>query len=162
MNLTHKTIERRGAARLATTTLSLLLIAGACTSALAFRMQVTAPPTQTATPPTTSTKTDAITPPDKAMHPASAIARPVVIHMGEPQYSQQAANAHYSGHVLVYLWVEKNGLPSHVRVVKGVGMGLDENAVEAVRQYRFKPATQDGKPVTVDLYVDVNFQSLGR
>jgi protein TonB len=41
--------------------------------------------------------------------------------------------------------------------VRGVGMGLDEKAVEAVRQYKFKPATRDGKPVKVDLYVDVNF-----
>jgi protein TonB len=45
-----------------------------------------------------------------------------------------------------------------VRVVRGVGMGLDEKAVEAVRQYKFKPAMQNGKPVPVDLYIDVNFQ----
>jgi hypothetical protein len=41
---------------------------------------------------------------------------------------------------------------------RGVGMGLDEKAVEAVRQYKFKPALQNGKPVPVDLYIDVNFQ----
>jgi protein TonB len=37
-------------------------------------------------------------------------------------------------------------------------MGLDEKAVEAVRQYKFKPATKDGKPVKVELSIDVNFQ----
>ena len=55
-------------------------------------------------------------------------------------------------------WVDENGNPSHVKVVRGVGMGLDEKAIEAVRQYKFKPAMQNGKPVKVDLYVDVNFQ----
>jgi len=58
----------------------------------------------------------------------------------------------------VYLIVDEKGMPTHVRVVRGVGMGLDEKAVEAVRQYRFKPGTKDGKPVPVDLYIDVNFQ----
>ena len=58
----------------------------------------------------------------------------------------------------VYLIVDQQGNPTHVRVVRGVGMGLDEKAVEAVRQYKFKPAMQNGKPVPVDLYIDVNFQ----
>jgi len=39
-------------------------------------------------------------------------------------------------------------------------MGLDQKAIDAVRQYRFKPAMKDGKPVQVDLYVDVNFTIL--
>lgn len=60
----------------------------------------------------------------------------------------------------MYLYVGADGKPSHVRVVRPVGMGLDEKAVDAVRQYRFKPAMKDGKPVQVDLYVDVNFQIL--
>jgi protein TonB len=58
----------------------------------------------------------------------------------------------------VYLIVDEKGMPTHVRVVRGAGMGLDEKAVEAVRQYRFKPAMQDGKPVTVDLYINVTFE----
>ena len=45
-----------------------------------------------------------------------------------------------------------------VHVLRGVGMGLDEKAVAAVQQYRFKPATQNGKPVAVYLNVEVNFQ----
>jgi periplasmic protein TonB len=54
--------------------------------------------------------------------------------------------------------VDKNGNPSDVKVVRGIGHGLDEKAVEAVRQYKFKPATKDGDPVMVDLYINVNFQ----
>jgi len=82
---------------------------------------------------------------------------PVLIHSIEPEFSKEAREHKYSGNVQVYLWVDELGNPSHVRVIRGVGMGLDEKAVEAVRQYKFKPAMKDGKPVKVDLYIDVNF-----
>jgi periplasmic protein TonB len=62
--------------------------------------------------------------------------------------------------VLVYLWVDEHGNPTHVRVVRGIGLGLDEKAAEAVRQYKFRPAMENGKPVTVEMYVDVVFQIL--
>ena len=67
--------------------------------------------------------------------------------------------ADFKGHyVLVNLWVDTSGNPSHVKVIRGVGMGLDEKALEAVRQYKFKPAMENGKPVLVELNVEVNFQ----
>jgi len=83
-----------------------------------------------------------------------------MVHMADPEYSPQAKAAKFSGTVRVYLLVDADGHTSHIRVVKGVGMGLDEKAVEAVSRYQFKPATLRGKPVPVDLYVDVNFQIL--
>jgi len=46
----------------------------------------------------------------------------------------------------------------HVRVIRGMGMGMDERAVEAVKQYKFKPAMENGRPVTVEMYIDVTFQ----
>jgi protein TonB len=88
------------------------------------------------------------------------VSRPVVLYQVEPEFSEEARKAKFSGNVEVYIWVDTDGKPSHIRVVRGVGMGLDEKAVEAVRQYRFKPAMKDGKPVQVDLYIDVNFQIL--
>jgi len=54
--------------------------------------------------------------------------------------------------------VDEKGNPSHIKVIKSLGHGLDESAVDAVRKYKFKPATRDGVPVKVDLYIDVNFQ----
>jgi protein TonB len=42
-------------------------------------------------------------------------------------------------------------------VIRGIGMGLDEKAVEAVRQFKFKPAMLNGKPVKVEMYFDVIF-----
>jgi protein TonB len=43
-------------------------------------------------------------------------------------------------------------------VLRGIGLGLDEKAREAVKQYRFKPALENGRPVLVELNVDVTFQ----
>jgi len=94
------------------------------------------------------------------MHIGGGVSKPIVLYQVEPEFSEEARKAKFSGNVEVYLWVDPDGKPSHIRVVRGVGMGLDEKAVEAVRQYRFKPAMKDGKPVQVDLYVDVNFQIL--
>lgn len=56
--------------------------------------------------------------------------------------------------------VNHEGHPMHVKVIRGLAMGLDEKAVEVVRRYRFKPATMDGHPVTVEMSVEVNFQML--
>jgi protein TonB len=92
------------------------------------------------------------------MHVGGSVHPPSVIFQVDPEFSEEARKAKFSGNVQVYLVVDANGNPSHVRVVRGVGMGLDEKAVEAVRQYKFKPAMNNGKPVAVDLYIDVNFQ----
>ena len=86
------------------------------------------------------------------------VSSPEVIYSVEPEFSEEARKAKVAGNVLVNLWVGTNGLPSHVHVIRGVGMGLDEKAVEAVKQYRFKPAMENGKPVLVELNIEVNFQ----
>ncbi len=91
-------------------------------------------------------------------HVGGTVRAPVVIYSVDPEFSEEARKAKFSGNVEVYLWVDENGNPSHIRVARGVGMGLDEKAKEAVAQYKFKPAMQNGKPVKVDLYIDVNFQ----
>jgi protein TonB len=92
------------------------------------------------------------------MHVGGSVRPPTVLIQPDPEYSEEARKAKFSGNVEVYVIVDAKGNPTHVRVVRGVGMGLDEKAAEAVRQYKFKPATQDGKPVAVDMYVEVNFQ----
>jgi protein TonB len=95
---------------------------------------------------------------DGVNHIGGSVHAPVLTYSVDPEFSEEARKAKFSGDVQVYLIVNEQGLPTHVRVVRGVGMGLDEKAVEAVRQYKFKPALKDGKPVKVDLYVSVNFQ----
>ncbi len=86
------------------------------------------------------------------------IRKPTVVDQQEPHPSEAARLLKYSGNVDVFLWVLPDGTPSHLSIVKPAGLGLDEQAILAVSKYRFKPALKDGKPVTVDLYVDVNFQ----
>jgi len=83
---------------------------------------------------------------------------PIPTYEPEPEFSEEARKAKFMGSVLVGLVVDTNGMPQNVHIVRGVGMGLDEKAMEAVRQYRFKPAMENGKPVPVEVNVEVNFQ----
>jgi protein TonB len=86
------------------------------------------------------------------------VSAPVVIYQVEPEFSEEARKAKAAGNVVVNLIVDQNGRPQNVHVLRGVGMGLDEKAVDAVRQYKFKPAMENGKPVAVEMNVEVNFQ----
>jgi protein TonB len=91
-------------------------------------------------------------------HVGGGVSSPEVIFKVEPEFSEEARKAKFMGVVTVNLIVDTHGLPQNVRVIRGVGMGLDEKALEAVRQYRFKPAMENGHPVPVQVNVEVNFQ----
>ena len=91
-------------------------------------------------------------------HIGGGVSPPVVLFAPEPEFSEEARKAKVAGNVLVYLQVDASGHPTHVRVLKGIGLGLDEKAMEAVRQYKFKPAMENGHPVVVEMNVEVNFQ----
>lgn len=82
---------------------------------------------------------------------------PIVINRVEPQYSDEARAAHYQGTVVLEVVVRTDGTCEVVRVVRELGFKLDESAVEAIRQWRFKPAMRNGEPVDVRLNVEVNF-----
>ena len=83
---------------------------------------------------------------------------PVLLSAPDPQYTEAARNAKLSGNVIVAMLVDQNGQTQNVHVVQGLGNGLDDKAVEAVQQYKFKPATLNGEPVPVNLRVEVNFR----
>jgi TonB family protein len=83
---------------------------------------------------------------------------PVLIHTVEPIFSSDAIKAMYQGVVLLSALVGVDGSTSDVRVVRALGMGLDEKAVEAVQRYRYKPAIKDGKPVPMRITLEVNFR----
>ncbi len=86
------------------------------------------------------------------------VSAPVLIYSVLPEFSEQAKQDKVGGIVLVHLWVDERGRPGHVSVLRGVGNGLDEKAVEAVKQYKFNPAMEGGKPVLVELNTEVNFK----
>ncbi|MGB6943640.1 MAG: TonB family protein [Bryobacteraceae bacterium] len=78
----------------------------------------------------------------------------------EPEYSGEARNARVEGAVILRLVVASDGKPKEVTVVRGLGMGLDENAINAVSNWRFHPGTKDGTPVNVRIQIEVNFRLL--
>jgi TonB family protein len=87
------------------------------------------------------------------------VSAPVALVQPEAEFSDEARRAKYQGVCLVELIVDKQGNPQNVHVVRTLGMGLDEKAVEAVRRYKFRPAMRDGKtPVAVLVRVEVNFR----
>ena len=91
------------------------------------------------------------------MSVGGGVSAPVVIHSVEPEFTEQALQANFQGNVSIQLVVDANGNPQNIHVTKHLGMGLDEKAVDAVRQYRFKPAMYQGHPVAVQIIVDVDF-----
>jgi len=86
------------------------------------------------------------------------VSAPVLIYSVEPDFSEAARKLKSSGNVKVGLWVDQRGIPTQARVVHGVSPDLDAAAVAAVKQYKFKPAMEDGKPVLVAIELEVNFQ----
>jgi TonB family protein len=82
---------------------------------------------------------------------------PVVIHKVEPEFTDAARRVKYQGVASVGLIVDAQGNPEGVHVVHPLGMGLDQKAVEAVRQYKFKPAMFKGQPVPVQMVIEVDF-----
>ena len=92
------------------------------------------------------------------MNAGSGVSAPVVIYSVDPEFSDEARRAKYQGVCMVALIVDAHGSPTHIHVERSLGMGLDEKAVEAVRQYRFKPAYYRGRAVPVNVIVAVNFR----
>jgi TonB family protein len=87
------------------------------------------------------------------------ISAPQPLLTPEAEFSDEARRAKYQGEVMITLIVDAQGNPINPRVVRPLGMGLDEKALEAVRKYKFKPALKDGKtPVPVIITIAVNFR----
>ena len=89
---------------------------------------------------------------------AGNVRPPRVIREVDARFNETARRMRFSGNVIVSLVVDENGDPQSVRIARPLGLGLDEEAVAAVQQWRFAPATKDGKPVPVEMAVEVNFQ----
>ena len=83
---------------------------------------------------------------------------PVPIYTPEAEFSDLARRHNYQGMVLIRVLVDEDGLPRLVGLMAGAGMGLDEKALEAVRKYKFKPATLEGIPVPFLMSIEVNFR----
>jgi protein TonB len=91
------------------------------------------------------------------MSVGGGVSAPQVIHSVEPEFTDDARKANYQGNVSIKLIVDSQGNPQDVRLASHLGMGLDQKAIEAVNQYKFKPAMYQGHSVSVQIVIDVDF-----
>jgi periplasmic protein TonB len=88
------------------------------------------------------------------------VTAPSLLYKKEPEYSEEARKAKYQGTVLLYVEVDASGKATNIKVQRSLGLGLDEKAIEAVKQWKFKPGYKDGQPVKVAATIEVNFRLL--
>jgi TonB family protein len=86
------------------------------------------------------------------------ISAPQPVSTPDPEYTEQARQAKTQGTCVLWLIVDDQGNPRDIRVVRGLGNGLDAKAIEAVKQWHFQPAMKDGRPVNVQISVEVGFR----
>jgi len=86
------------------------------------------------------------------------VSAPRVLYQPDPEYSEEARKAKYEGTVVLWLVVGPDGRPRNIRISRSLGLGLDEKAMEAVRQWKFEPARKGGQPVAVQINVEVEFR----
>jgi TonB family protein len=91
---------------------------------------------------------------------SGSLTAPVLLRKTEPEYSDEARRARLQGMVVLWIEIDAHGQPRNIVVRQGLGMGLDERAVETVRQWRFRPAARNGKPIAVRALVEVSFRLL--
>jgi len=90
--------------------------------------------------------------------PGSGITAPELVHEVKPDYTEEARRRGLGGDVVLEIVVRSDGRVGTIRVVQGLGGGLDQRAVDAVRQWRFTPARRQGTPVDVIVEVAVEFR----
>ena len=88
------------------------------------------------------------------------VSPPSVIYKVEPEYSEEARKAKFQGTVVLFIVVDEHGNPRDLRVLRPLGLGLDQKAIEAVQKWKFKPGMKDGRAVPVQATIEVNFRLL--
>lgn len=90
--------------------------------------------------------------------PGAGVIAPRAVYDPEPEYSEEARKTKQQGTVVLSLIVDEQGRPRSIRVVRSLGMGLDDKAIDAVKKWKFVPGTKDGLPVAVQVNVAVSFR----
>lgn len=92
-----------------------------------------------------------------AMQISGNIAPPVKIHSVRPLYTEEARQARIQGVVILQAVIDTDGKVVNVKILKGLPMGLDQTAIDAVTQWRYKPAVLEGEPVPVYYNITISF-----
>jgi len=90
--------------------------------------------------------------------PVSPGSFPTLIQKTNPEYSKEALDAKLEGSVTLSGVIGSDGRPSEIKVLKGLGKGLDEKAIECFQNWRFSPAIRDGQPIPVSTKALVTFR----
>ncbi|HUI79022.1 MAG TPA: energy transducer TonB [Bryobacteraceae bacterium] len=90
-----------------------------------------------------------------AQHASSAAPR--VRHKVDPEYTDEARNQHSQGTVVLYTKIGTDGRARDIKVIRPLGHGLDEKAVECLAKWEFEPGMRDGVPVETPASVEINF-----
>ena len=88
------------------------------------------------------------------------VTAPTLVFRVEPEYTEAARKAKYQGTVVLYAVVDSDGKVRDLKVVRALGLGLDERALDAVKQWKFRPGMKDGRPVSVAASIEVTFRLL--
>ncbi len=94
----------------------------------------------------------------QAVRPGGDVSAPIPLYRAEPQYSPEALKAKWQGAVVLSLVVDETGVPQNIHVVRSLGLGLDEQAIEAVSKWRFNPGLKNGVAVPVQAQIEVTFR----
>jgi TonB family protein len=86
------------------------------------------------------------------------VSAPRAIHSPDPKYTKDAKSRHFEGMSRLMLMVNRNGIAENIAILDPLGMGLDEQAVRAVREWRFQPAMKNGQPVRVQINIKMVFR----
>jgi TonB family protein len=98
-------------------------------------------------------------PPDEGVYSVKGAKPPKVIYQIMPSYTEEARAKKIEGVVLLQVFVRKDGTAGDVKVLRSLGYGLDESAINTVtREWRFEPGTGNGQPVDMKVYMEISFR----
>ena len=89
---------------------------------------------------------------------AHHVSPPRIVAQQQPEYTELARHARYQGTTILRAVIDSRGETTQVQILRPLGMGLDDQAVNVIRQWRFEPAKRDGKPIAVLVDIEVNFR----
>lgn len=97
---------------------------------------------------------------EDAVRVGGGVTAPMLMHKIEPEYTEEARAAKFSGVVVLYVEIGPDGIARNAQVMRSLGLGLDQKAIDAVSQWQFQPGMRNGVPVTVQATIEVNFRLL--
>jgi TonB family protein len=149
MKLTRGQVEVAGMRRILMVAACLVVGVATCASALALRMEVRSG--TAAQPANHANKSDG----------TDEITHPVLVYQKQPVYPAQAKadKNMLNGSCVIGLTVDEEGMPIDPHIVKSLRADYDQSALEAVREWRFKPAQKNGQPVAVELKTEIHFEA---